>query len=107
MWHYECWTGVFKRMEAPVCHKIRFSPAPGPTFARCDWPTVRMKCTRKRLPSWNWESGASRMRNFQHPDLPDLKENSMPRLVVESPHSLRDFVGREIATTEWFPVTQD
>ena len=31
----------------------------------------------------------------------------MPRLVVESPHSLRGFVGREIATTEWFSVTQD
>ncbi|MFZ1139999.1 MAG: MaoC family dehydratase [Candidatus Sulfotelmatobacter sp.] len=31
----------------------------------------------------------------------------MPRLVVESPHSLRRFVGREIATTEWFSVTQD
>ena len=31
----------------------------------------------------------------------------MPPLVVESPHSLRRFVGREIATTEWFSVTQD
>ena len=31
----------------------------------------------------------------------------MPRLVVESPHSLRGFVGREIATTEWLSVTQD
>jgi acyl dehydratase len=31
----------------------------------------------------------------------------MPPLVVESPHSLIRFVGREIATTEWFSVTQD
>ena len=31
----------------------------------------------------------------------------MPLLVVETPHSLRRFVGREIATTEWFSVTQD
>lgn len=31
----------------------------------------------------------------------------MPALVVETMHSLKDFVGREIATTEWFPVTQD
>jgi acyl dehydratase len=31
----------------------------------------------------------------------------MPPLVVETPRSLEPFVGREIATTEWFPVTQD
>jgi len=31
----------------------------------------------------------------------------MPPLVVETPHSLTPFVGREIATTEWFSVTQD
>lgn len=31
----------------------------------------------------------------------------MPLLVVETPHSLRRFVGREIATTEWFSVSQD
>ena len=31
----------------------------------------------------------------------------MPPLVVESPHSLGRFVGREIATTEWFLLTQD
>src|SRR5579864_5050995 len=31
----------------------------------------------------------------------------MPPLVVESPRSLRPFVGREIATTEWFSVTQE
>ena len=28
-------------------------------------------------------------------------------LVLETPHSLRDWIGREIAVTEWFPVTQD
>ena len=31
----------------------------------------------------------------------------MPPLVVETPHSLRRFVGCEIATTEWFSVTQE
>ncbi len=31
----------------------------------------------------------------------------MPPLVVEDPHSLRHFVGREIATTEWLSVTSD
>jgi len=31
----------------------------------------------------------------------------MPLLVVDTPHSLRRFVGREIATTEWFSVSQD
>src|ERR1700680_2275339 len=31
----------------------------------------------------------------------------MPPLVVENLYALRDFVGREIATTEWFAVTQD
>ena len=28
-------------------------------------------------------------------------------LVVETPESLKDLVGREIAMTEWFAVTQD
>jgi acyl dehydratase len=31
----------------------------------------------------------------------------MPPLVVENPHSLASYVGREIGTTEWFSVTQD
>ena len=31
----------------------------------------------------------------------------MPPLVVENPHSLERFVGREIATTEWFLLTHD
>ena len=31
----------------------------------------------------------------------------MPPLVMETPHSLIGFVGREIATTEWFLVAQD
>jgi acyl dehydratase len=31
----------------------------------------------------------------------------MPPLALESPQSLKDFVGREIAATPWFPVTQD
>lgn len=28
-------------------------------------------------------------------------------LVLETPQSLRDLIGREIATTDWFPVTQE
>ncbi len=31
----------------------------------------------------------------------------MPPLVIETPRSLSDFVGREIALTDWFAVTQD
>ncbi len=31
----------------------------------------------------------------------------MPPMVVEDPRSLRHFVGHEIATTEWFLLTQD
>ena len=84
--------------------KTLFSPAPGPMFAHCDWPTVRMKCTRKRLPSWNSESGVSRKRH--HTDPLGLKENFMPPLMVENLHSLARFLNREIETTEWFVVTQ-
>jgi len=46
------------------------------------------------------------MRNRHPADSPGLEKNSMP-LLVETPHSLRRFVGREIATTEWFSVSQD
>lgn len=31
----------------------------------------------------------------------------MPPFVVETPQALKEFVGREIATTEWFTVTQE
>jgi acyl dehydratase len=31
----------------------------------------------------------------------------MPPLKVETPRSLNDFLGREIAVTDWFTVTQD
>lgn len=31
----------------------------------------------------------------------------MPPFVVETPQALKDFVGREIATTDWFTVTQE
>ena len=31
----------------------------------------------------------------------------MPPLMVETPRSLNDFLGREIAVTDWFTVTQD
>jgi len=31
----------------------------------------------------------------------------MPPTVIETPHALKDFVGREIGVTEWFTVTQD
>jgi acyl dehydratase len=47
------------------------------------------------------------MRNRQDTDSSGLEKISMPLLVVETPHSLRRFVGREIATTEWFSVSQD
>ncbi len=31
----------------------------------------------------------------------------MPPIVLETLQSLKDYVGREIATTDWFLVTQD
>ncbi len=31
----------------------------------------------------------------------------MPSLVLETPHSLKDLVGREFAVTEWITVTQE
>jgi acyl dehydratase len=31
----------------------------------------------------------------------------MPKLVVETPQALNEYVGREIAATEWFCVTQE
>jgi acyl dehydratase len=31
----------------------------------------------------------------------------MPPLVLDTPHALKDFVGREIGVSEWFRVTQD
>jgi acyl dehydratase len=31
----------------------------------------------------------------------------MPSLVVETPHDLVDWVGREIAVTDWFSVTEE
>lgn len=31
----------------------------------------------------------------------------MPALVLETPQTLREYVGREVAVTEWFVVTQD
>jgi acyl dehydratase len=31
----------------------------------------------------------------------------MPALVIETPQALKDYVGREIAVTEWLLVTQD
>lgn len=31
----------------------------------------------------------------------------MPPLVIETPQSLKEFAGREIAVTDWFPVTQE
>jgi acyl dehydratase len=34
------------------------------------------------------------------------QETAMP-LVLETPHSLRDWVGRELKVTDWLPITQD
>ena len=31
----------------------------------------------------------------------------MPPVVIKNPQSLKEFVGREIGVTEWFPVTQE
>jgi acyl dehydratase len=31
----------------------------------------------------------------------------MPPVVIKNPQSLKEFVGREIGVTEWFPITQE
>jgi acyl dehydratase len=31
----------------------------------------------------------------------------MPRVEIKNPQALKEFVGREIGVTEWFPVTQE
>jgi acyl dehydratase len=31
----------------------------------------------------------------------------MPPLVLETPHSLKDYVGRELGVSDWFTITQD
>jgi acyl dehydratase len=37
----------------------------------------------------------------------EIQEKLMPPLVIKNPQSLKEFVGREIGVTEWFPVTQE
>jgi acyl dehydratase len=37
----------------------------------------------------------------------ESQEKLMPPLVIKNPQSLKEFVGREIGATEWFPVTQE
>ena len=38
---------------------------------------------------------------------PSRRDISMPLLVIENIESLKDFVGREISTTDWFEMTQE
>jgi acyl dehydratase len=35
------------------------------------------------------------------------REQTPVPLVLETPHSLRDLVGRELTLTDWFPITQE
>jgi acyl dehydratase len=35
------------------------------------------------------------------------REETPVPLVLETPHSLRDLVGRQLALTEWFPIAQE
>src|SRR5580700_7311711 len=35
------------------------------------------------------------------------REETPVPLVLETPHSLRDLVGRELTLTDWFPITQE
>jgi acyl dehydratase len=37
----------------------------------------------------------------------ESQEKLMPPVVIKNPQSLKELVGREIGTTEWFPVTQE
>src|ERR1700720_1009061 len=35
------------------------------------------------------------------------REETLVPLVLETPHSLRDLVGRELTLTDWFPIAQE
>jgi acyl dehydratase len=37
----------------------------------------------------------------------ESQEKLMPPAVIKDPQSLKEFVGREIGVTDWFPVTQE
>jgi len=70
------------------------------TCARCGSPMDPTKCTSKPSPNSNSEN--FRSRRGSQPTL-----NTMPPIVLETLQSLKNYVGREIATTDWFLVTQD
>ena len=93
------------------------------TFLAAAWAGVRIlrsltgrtKSTRNRSPKMNSGNGPS-LRRAPRPDelsglprsgLAFSKGEFMPPLVVETPRSLSEFAGSEIAVTEWFTVTQD
>src|SRR5882672_11036997 len=61
-------------------------------------------------------AGRSASRNGRQTRTPEISAignkasvtlNTMPPIVLETLQSLKNYVGREIATTDWFLVTQD
>src|SRR5260370_28943811 len=74
-----------------------------------------MKYTWNRSPGRSSENGPSPRRNWKRIDHLPLRtalqplrsEIPMPPLVVETLLSLKEFVGREIAVTDWLIMTQE
>jgi len=73
--------------------------------ARAGWTRIiPWAGSRRRRLRWNY----SRLPlNAPRGEPSVLRGDFMPPLIIETPQSLKDFVGREIAVTEWFTVTQE
>src|SRR5258708_30184255 len=111
-----CWIGPYRRTEARGYRRTRSSRRRGRACALCELPTGRMKCTWNRLRSGSWPKARNRQERRLRTDYEDLlairrtqspPEKLMPPLVVSNPQSLKELVGKEIAVTEWFRLTQE
>src|SRR5215472_6707413 len=115
MWHCGCWIVPFRRTAERGFPRTHFSRQRGQILERCDLPTGRTRFTPKRLPEWNSRNGAPRRRpsvrgsaiGVVYPPGRLAEEISMPPLVVETAHSLKELVGQQLAPSDWFIVTQD
>src|SRR5579864_6650708 len=81
-------------------HRTLFSPARGPTCARCAWRMVPTKCMPKPSPNTNSPSGDRSRREPRNLD-------RMPPTQIDNVRALMDFVGREVGISEWHAITQD
>src|ERR1700722_6043661 len=111
-----CWIAPYRRTAARAYRRTRFSRPHGRACGLCELPTDRMKCTWNRLRRGSWPRAGNRRERRLRIDNENLRatrrrqpppEKLMPPLVVSNPQSLKEWVGREIGVTEWFPITQE